>query len=134
MKILDKVEEVFSEYSLTPLELPDGHNVYTLINEYPENKIFYESEKDDTYFINKYHQYIPRGWYGFSLGNPIIPEWMEIIDKVLEICVEADPNFEIHQIKLKFGSICFYVGSEVIEDIHEVEMKMYDLSDPALIY
>lgn len=134
MKILDKVEEVFNGYELKPLVLNQGMNVYDLIRLKPEQREVFSSEKDDSYFIKKYRQYIPQGWYGFSIGNPIIPEWMEIIDKVLEICVEADPNLEIHQIKLKFGAICFYVKSEVIEDIHEVEMYMYKLSDRALVY
>ena len=83
----------------------------------------------------KYREYIPQGWYGFDIGTPIIPAWMEIIDNIVELCVENDPDFEIHQIKLKFGGICFYVYSNVIDDIHDIEYLILNtLNDRALIY
>jgi len=136
MKILDKAQEIFNQYELKPLMFPEGHNnVYSFLSAYPEFKKDFESEKDDGYLIDKYRTHIPRGWYGFSIGSPIIPEWCEIIDKILEVCIEADPNFEIHQIKIKFGGIRFYCGSEIIEDLHEIESLIDNtLFDKALIY
>jgi hypothetical protein len=136
MKILDKIKEVFSQYELKPLVLPEGHkDVYSFLRAYPEFKKDFETEKDDVYFIKKYRKHIPKGWYGFSIGSPIVPEWNEIIDNVLEICIKEDPDFEIHQIKIKFGGIRFYCGSQVIEDINEVE-RLIDttLFDRALIF
>ena len=60
---------------------------------------------------------------------------MDILDEILELCTENDTDFEIHQIKLKFGGIRFYVHSDIIEDINDVEMCIEDnLYDPALIY
>jgi len=136
MKILNEVEEIFTGYELKPIQLPDGFkNVYEYLRANPLETEKYESKKNDGYLLKKYREYIPKGWYGFDIGTPIIPEWMEIIDKIVELCVENDPDFEIHQIKLKFGGICFYVYSAVIEDTHEVERLILDnLFDPALIY
>jgi len=136
MKILEKVQAIFAEYELNPIELPEGYkNVYQYQRDYPDEEKKFESEKTDGYFFNKYRAHIPRGWYGFSLGDPIVPEWCEILEKVLDICLETDPSFEIHQIKIKFGGIRFYCSSEVIEDLHDVEFLIENkLHDPKLIY
>lgn len=136
MKILDKIQAVFDKHELHSLTFPDGHkDVYTFLKEYPEFKKDFETEKDDMYFIKKYRNRIPKGWYGFSIGSPIIPSWNEIIEEILELCIEADPDFEIHQIKLKFGGICFYCHSNVIEDLFDVERLIEStLHDRALIY
>lgn len=136
MKILDKVQEIFNQYELKQLMLPEGHkNVYTFLSAYPEFGKDFKSLIEDCDLNIKYRKHIPKGWYGFDIGTPIIPEWMYIIDKVVETCVDADPNFEIHQIKLKFGYICFYCNSNVIDDLHEVECLLArKLQDNALIY
>lgn len=136
MKILDKIQEIIDQHELNPLTFPEEHhNVYTFLREYPEFKKDFESEKTDGYFINKYRTHIPKGHYGFSLGSPIIPTWCEIIDKVLELCVAEDPNFEIQQVKIKFGTVHFNVHSDVIEDTHDVDrLIMSTLFDRALIY
>lgn len=136
MKILDKVQEIFNQHELKPLMLPEGHkDVYSFLNAYPEFRKDFESEKDDGYFINKYRTHISKGHYGFSLGSPIIPEWCEIIDKVLELCIVEDPDFEIQQVKIKFGTVHFNVYSNIIEDTHDVDrLIMSTLFDRALIY
>jgi len=136
MNILDKVQEVFNQYDLKPLIFPEGHkNVYTFLQVYPEFKKDFTSKITDRDLNQKYRKHIPKGWYGFDVGNPIVPEWMEIIDKIVEGCTAFDPDFEIHQIKLKFGGICFYCGSNVIDDLHDVEFLIAKkLFDRALIY
>ncbi len=136
MKILDKVQEIFNQYDLKPLMLPEGHkDVYSFLRKYPEFGKDFKSSIEDSDLNTKYHQHIPKGWYGFDIGTPIVPKWMEIIDKIVEICVAVDPAFEIHQIKLKFGDICFYCGSNVIDDLREVESLIaHKLFDRALIY
>jgi len=136
MKILDKIQEVINQHELNSLILPEKHNnVYTFLKEYPEFSKDYQTEKNDSYLLKKYKNHIPKGWYGFDIGEPIIPSWNNIIEEVLEICIKADPLFEIHQIKLKFGGIRFYCGSAVIEDLHDVESLIENtLWDKALIY
>jgi hypothetical protein len=116
--------------------LPEGHNnVYAFLRAYPDLKKDYEAEKDDIYLFDKYRKYIPTGWYGFDIGQPIIPAWMDILDEIVDLCVKSDPDFEIHQIKLKYGGIRFYVESKIIEDIDDVEhLIMSKLFDSALIY
>jgi len=136
MKILDKVQKIFNQYELKPIELPtEFKNVYVFLRAYPEFRKDFEPEKDDSYLIRRYRDHIPKGWYGFDIGSPIVPVWSTIIEQIVDVCLEADPNFEIHQIKIKFGGILFYVHSETIEDVHEVESLIGTmLFDRALIY
>ncbi|MFA5366592.1 MAG: hypothetical protein WC333_01805 [Dehalococcoidia bacterium] len=138
MKLLEQVKMVFVKHEWRPLEIPAGHkNLYRYLDEFPEERKSdkYSSPKDDRYFINKYRKHIPPGWYGFSLGNPIIPVWCDIIEEVIELCITNDPDFEIHQIKVKMGRICFYTDSNIIEDTDEIDMFFErTLSDPALVY
>jgi len=136
MNILEKVQEIFNQYDLKPIELPkDFKDVYMFLRKYPEFGKDFKSSIEDSDLNTKYRKHIPRGWYGFDVGTPIVPSWMEIIDKIVELCVAVDPDFEIHQIKLKFGGICYYCGSSIIDDLHDVEFLIAEkLFDRALIY
>jgi len=136
MKLIDNTQDIFNQYELKPIKLPAGHkDVYSFLRTYPEFKKDFETEKNDFYFINKYHNYIDNGHYGFSIGTPIVPEWNEIIEKILDLCIKTDPDFKIQQIKLKFGMMCFYVQSNVIEDVQEIEkLIMNKMRDSALVY
>jgi hypothetical protein len=136
MKLLDKIQEIFNQYELKPIELPEEFkDVFMFLRAYPEFKKDFDAEKNDSYFLRRYRDHIPRGWYGFDIGEPIVPVWSTIIEKIVDTCLEADPYFEIHQIKLKFGGIRFYCSSETIEDLSDVESLIEDkLWDKALIY
>ena len=136
MKILEKVQEIFNQYDLKPIELPkEFKDVYVFLRKYPEFGKDFKSSIEDSDLNTKYRKHIPRGWYGFDVGTPIVPSWMEIIDKIVEACVAVDPEFEIHQVKLKFGGICYYCGSNIIDDLHDVEFLIAEkLFDRALIY
>ena len=82
-------------------------------------------------FNEKYKQYIPEGWYGLGFDIPVVTEYL---DEVLQDLITI-PGFELHQIKLKFGGIRFYVNSSVIEDIFDVENFIENtLYDRALVY
>lgn len=135
-KIREKVLEIINEYDLKPIELPEGHkNVYSYIRENPEKEKEFKPKITDIFLNKKYIKHIPRGWYGFDVGTPIVPVWMEIIHKITELCVSINPNFEIHQVKLKWGRIDYYASSGVIEDVFDIDEILNDkLSDVALIY
>jgi hypothetical protein len=61
----------------------------------------------DFILIQKWKDRIPTGWYGFDGINEL---WGEIIDDFLVELEKVAPNFEIHQIKLKFGGLRFYIS------------------------
>jgi hypothetical protein len=50
------------------------------------------------------------GWYGFNLGH-IPPVWKDMLDDFLSWLVSQCPDFEIHQIKMKFGALRFYIDT-----------------------
>ena len=136
--LYEKVKKIFDKYEnqLLPITIPDEYeNVYDFLRDHPEFEYQYQSEIDDAYLNKKYKKYIPKGMYGVSVGDPIIPIWMVIIDEILELFVKHDPKLDISQIKLKWGGIRFYVYSEKIEDRLAIEILINNkLFDKSLIY
>lgn len=126
-------------------EITNDLNIYWQddnIKEKYNQKNFSLTEFD---LLKKYNAYIPRGWYGFSFGSPIPESWLKIVDEFLEYLVYLEKeqkitNFEIHQIKLKFGGLRFYVGyncvSEKLRKDLDKQIKVIEkcLFDKKLIY
>ena len=117
---------------------PDVDNLYTD----PEitNKYRVGCDEKENALLLKWKPYIPNGWYGFSLGSPCPHLWYPIIDEFLEYLVKLQndgkiANFEIHQIKLKYGGLRFYVGylcedklldKQIREEINQLGDCLYD--------
>jgi len=78
-----------------------------------KNANYKQLESADGWLIKKWGKHIPKGWYGFDGINEL---WGRIIDDFLEELVKDFPNLEIHQIKLKFGGLRFYVGLNDFSD------------------
>jgi len=140
MKLLSKVQEIIDKYNLT-VELPEGYkNIYEyeFKNNYKDITKFmsrFYPPQTDWYYIKKYRKYIPDGWYGFSIGTPTPIEWFKVIEEILDFLISKDPNFEIHQIKTKFGGIRFYCHSYIIDDLFEIELLIENnLYSKYLIY
>jgi len=138
MKLLPQVQDIINKYDLKPIELPDSFkNLYDYLRNdaYIDKQKDFKPRKSDIYFLDKYQKYIRHGWYGFSLGYPIVPEWCDIIDEILELCTKYDSYFEIHEIRIKKGSVHFNVYSGIIDDCSNInKLIMKILFDKALIY
>lgn len=83
----------------------------------------------DVYMFTHWAYKIPQGWYGFSLGNEVPMAWAYTIDKFLEEVNKECPNFEIHQIKLKWGGLRCYLGNineSVQKEVDKLEELLYD--------
>jgi len=64
----------------------------------------------DILLFYKWAYRVGKGWYGFALGN--VPRvWTDVLDEFLCWLETQRPDFEIHQIKMKFGGLRFYVGT-----------------------
>lgn len=126
MKINNKVLEILNKYDLdVRVEIPNNYkNLYTYLRDNPNDLHLYTSEKNDEYFLKKFMNYIPDGWYGFELGTLIFPCWVDALDEILELCVSIDKDFQIHQIKMKYGGVRFYVESKIIEDINDISFQI----------
>ena len=61
-------------------------------------------------FNTKYKQYIPNGWGGLEFD---ISEVTEYLDSIMEYGMVNLPDFELHQIKLKFGMCRFYFQTSI---------------------
>jgi hypothetical protein len=65
----------------------------------------------DLLLFSKWAYRVAKGWYGFSLGN--VPRvWTDVLDEFLSWLEIQCPDFEIHQIKMKFHCLRFYVGTK----------------------
>jgi hypothetical protein len=82
----------------------------------------------DNFLIEKWEKRIPPGWYGFEGINEL---WGKIIDEFLTELEKIAPNFEINQIKLKWGGLRFYVETNVKEGEldQEINKEISELED-----
>ena len=136
MKLLPNIKKILEKYNLS-VDIPDEYKtIYEFEYKNPEADVsnFYP-EHPDWLLIKKYDEHIPPGWYGFSLGTPTPKAWFDAIEEILDFIIEKDPDFEIHQIKIKYGSLCFYCASNVIEDLDEIEYYLLEnMFSEKLIY
>jgi len=137
MKLLDEVKKIVESYNTMVIVPEQYKNVYEFARNEDEkaDESFGDFEINDSYLFDKYQKQIPKGWYGFNIGHPTPKNWFIVIDKVLEFLIDKDPDLEIHQIKMKFGGIRFYVESKAIEDIWEIIIYIENtLFDRKLVY
>lgn len=80
MNILDKVQEVFNQHEFKPIKLPkEFKNLYMFLNTYPEFGKNFKSSIEDSELNKKYRKHIPKGWYGFDIGTPMVHKISKII-------------------------------------------------------
>ncbi len=128
MKLKKKVKKILDKYVLD-IHVPK--NIYKM-DPLPKDM---NPEKTDAILRNKYKKNIPEGWYGFDLGKPTPNVWIEAIDEILKMLIKKDKNLAIHQIKMKYGGIRFYVGSSSIKDMADIEDLIEDsMYNENLIY
>ena len=69
------------------------------------------SYETDLWLFQKWAYRVGKGWYGFALGN--VPHvWRRILDEFLNWIEKQRPDFEIHQVKLKFYQLRLYLGTK----------------------
>lgn len=124
---------------------PDVKDVNLYKNLKTKKKYSKGCGEEEQRLLEKYKSYIPKGWYGFSFGEPLHLDWFKIIDEFLEYLIQLNQldrieNFEIHQIKLKMGGLRFYVSykcdDEELREFIELQIDKLEnhLFDEKLIY
>ena len=96
-----------------------------------------DSYISDVLLFSKWAYRVGKGWYGFNLGD--IPRvWTDVLDEFLSWLETECPDFEIHQVKMKFRSLRLYLGTKtkfVIPDANirsEISQLQNLLSMPRL--
>ncbi len=85
----------------------------------PKLRASYES---DVMLFQKWAYRVGKGWYGFSLGN--VPHvWRYVLDEFFEWLEKTCPDFEIHQVKMKFRSMRIYLGTKTDLFIPDEKIK-----------
>jgi len=70
-----------------------------------------DSGISDWLLFSKWAYRVGKGWYGFDLGDvPCV--WTDVLDEFLSWVETQCPDFEIHQTRIKFGSLRFYIGTK----------------------
>jgi hypothetical protein len=125
---MNKAEELIEKYNLKPDSYYHG-NFNPYLVEY-KNSIKHLCNSKTDELQNKFKHRIPKGWYGFKgLGCPTPLEWFKVLNQFLEYVEEQCPDFEIYQIKVKFGGIRIYLGNiseEIQQDISKLTGVMID--------
>lgn len=94
----------------------------------------------DLWLFSKFAYRIPQGWYGFALGKHVPFVWAQVIEDYLHYLGTKCPKYEIHQIKLKFGGLRFYVelnapNKATREEIHKEIAELEEwLQHEKLVY
>jgi hypothetical protein len=107
---------------------------------YPITKELADYTSPDLYLFMSWAYRVGKGWYGFALGRDVPYVWAQIIDDFLKELEKEAPDFQIHQIKLKFGGLRFYVDlrlddKDKAKAIHaEIGKLCATLDDDRLIY
>jgi len=89
---------------------------------------FKDSQAKTEELAARYESRIPIGWYGFDCSCwPI--SWMNALEEFLAELERDSPDFEIHQVKLKFSSARIYLNNlsaEAWKAVNELENAMQD--------
>jgi len=135
MKLLKEVEKILKK-NFKEFVLPDGYsNIFQYVSNYPDKRKDYLHGINDAYLNTKFKDNIAPSYTGFEINYYIPQSWAAIVEKIVDLCIENDPKFIIHQVKMKFGGVRFYVVSDKIDDIFEIEKLIRNkLYSPLLTY
>ena len=67
----------------------------------------------DIFLFQKWAYRVGKGWYGFDLGD-IPRDWVDVLDDFLAWMESQCPDFEIRQVKIKFGGLRFYIDTKCL--------------------
>ena len=133
MKLKEKVEEILAHYDLD-FDLPEDCEYIYDCGDRDPGPDFMDEPVDD-YLYDAYKEHITRGHYGFALGTRTPEAWVSALIDIINLFIANDPEFEIQQIKIKFGSVRFYVDAPNVEDLGDIEqLLMTKLYDKRLVY
>lgn len=122
---MNKSQEIIHKHDLKP------HSYYTE-SPYKNRELYPKTNWDDMLF-EKWKNNIPDDWYGFCLG-PLPDKCCRALDEMLEYAKSVEPQFEIHQIKVKFTQVRCYMGN-ISTDLYKQFEELADaMEDKFLRY
>lgn len=95
---------------------------------------FEKALEKDNVLRQKFNSKVPTGWSGINLCSPTPHTWFDVIEEFLEYVETKCPNFEILQIKIKFGGLRMYLNNISLDVHKEVVALEKLLFDKKLIY
>lgn len=98
-----------------------------------EGTIHKNTQAEITLLENFAHR-VGKGWYGISLSQPTPNSWFLFMTDFLRLIEKNNPDFEIQQIKIKFGGIRIYLSKISKETQKLISIAENELFDKHLIY
>ena len=120
---IDFLREIQREHNLVKGDIFDSGDG-TLYNKTLEIKCDTIAE----FIEKKWSSKTPNGWYGFGGIRINSIKCLLVLDKVTDYLNNRVDDFEIQQIKIKFGGLRYYTnaGSEFYSMISELENIIFD--------
>jgi len=146
MDIIEKTKQIIAKHKVVANSLP--FNPFKLRRESKSGGLGWEGDgivgfcdtpqfKDSylkaTNLQNKYQNRVPENWYGFEIDCwPV--NWIDALEEFLTELEKDSPDFEIYQLKLKWGSFRGYMGNLSEEAGKSVDLLKEAMQDKNLIY
>lgn len=125
-KTTDIISQLKTKYNLAP-------NSYYTQNPY-SNTLINQTSAKEIKLRKKWAARVPPGWYGISVGLPAPEVWFDVLDEFLDWVVLNNKDFEIWQIKCKFGEIVVYLN-KINEEARAATFELSGLlTDKYLVY
>lgn len=121
----DRVDKLIAKYKLAP-------NSY--YKESPYDGVYPDISKAELMLVENWQNRTKKGWYGISIGQPCPESWFAFLNEFLYIVEKYNKDFEILQIKMKYGSIRIYLDKISDETQDEVSKVQSFLHDRFLVY
>lgn len=146
MDILEKTKEIIAKHNVVANSLSfnpfkarresksggcgwEGEGVIGFNNS-PE---FKDSYWKSTNLQNKYQNRVPPQWYGFDIDCwPV--NWIDALEEFLAELEKDSPDFEIHIVKLKYGTARIHIDNVSKEAYDSIDLLEEVMQDNNLIY
>lgn len=127
MDLITKTKEIIKKHNLAekltfnPFKIRRAKDIG--FDDFPEFKGSYEKV---VALQLKYDSRVPMGWYGIDLYEAPI-SWLNALEEFLVELEKDSPDFEIHQLKIKYGCFRGYMAN-----LSENAEKAVDLLEEAM--
>lgn len=143
MNVLEKTKQIIAKHnvvanflSFNPFkvrrELRGSYGI-AVINGFNDAPEFKDSYLKYTNLQNRYKNKVGKSWYGFDIDCwPV--NWIDALEEFLSELEKDSPDFEIHQIKLKFGRARIYLANLSEDAYYSIDLLEEVMRDSNLIY
>lgn len=134
MNILEKTKEIIAKHNLAEKLTFNPFKIRRVKDIGFDDFLEFKGSYEKVVALQlKYDSRVPMGWYGIDLYEAPI-SWLNALEEFLAELEKDSPDFEIHQIKLKFGTARIHIDNVSEEAYDSVDLLEDVMQDSNLIY